>query len=220
MKLCYIGRVPTNWWPRRVLCALWTRRPIVKVAMGCRTEPAAVHIAHVLQRLDFFQFFNFFYNLHDLPQKKKLHDLPQKLKNSIFFYNSHDLQQKKNYTHLQQKKIYTTIRFFCTRLTFFTPPSPGPPPPLPPPLKQRPGGGGSGGTSAIRAPIWGVLVAAGACWCWLCREYPAPRLCDGAEVLCRQRTGHRPLTGRLLRCAAVGSPTARPPAPMTANPSP
>ena len=46
--------------------------------MGCRTEPAAVHIAHVLQRLDFFQFFN--------------------------FYNSHDLQQKKNYTHLQQKK--------------------------------------------------------------------------------------------------------------------
>ena len=120
MKLCYIGRVPTNWWPRRVLCALWTRRPIVKVAMGCRMEPAAVHIAHVLQRLDFFQFFNFFYNLHDLQQKKKLHDLPQKLKNSIFFYNSHDLQQKKNYTHLQQKKNYTTIRFFCTRLTFFT----------------------------------------------------------------------------------------------------
>ena len=90
--------------------------------MGCRTEPAAVHIAHVLQRLDFFQFFNFFYNLHDLPQKKNLHDLPQKLKNSIFFYNSHDLQQKKNCTHLQQKKNYTTIRFFGTRLTFFTHP--------------------------------------------------------------------------------------------------
>ena len=60
VKLCYIGRVLTNWWPRRVLCALWTRRPIVKVTMGCRTEPAAVHIAHVLQRLHFFQFFNFF----------------------------------------------------------------------------------------------------------------------------------------------------------------
>ena len=74
---------------------MWTRRPIVKVAMGCRTEPAAVHIAHVLQRLDFFQIFNFFYNLHDLQQKKKLHDLPQKLKNSIFFHKSHDLQQKK-----------------------------------------------------------------------------------------------------------------------------
>ena len=60
VKLCYIGRVPTNWWPSRVLCALWTRRPIVKVAMGCHTEPGAVHLAHVLQRLHFFQFFNFF----------------------------------------------------------------------------------------------------------------------------------------------------------------
>ena len=98
---------------------MWTRRPIVKVAMGCRTEPAAVHIAHVLQRLDFFQFFNFFYNLHDLQQKKKIHDLPQKLKNSFFFYNSHDSQQKKNYTHLQHKKklhdytvfLYTTYIF-------------------------------------------------------------------------------------------------------------
>ena len=38
--------------------------------MGSRTEPAAVHIAHVLQRLHFFQFFNFFNNLHDFPQKK------------------------------------------------------------------------------------------------------------------------------------------------------
>ena len=83
--------------------------------------PAAVHIAQVLQRLDFFQFFNFFYNLHDLQQKKKLHDLPQKLKNPIFFYNSHDLQQKKKITRIySKKKNYTTIRFFCTRLTFFT----------------------------------------------------------------------------------------------------
>ena len=88
--------------------------------MGCRTEPAAVHIAHVLQRLDFFQFFNFFHNLHDLQQKKKLHDLPQKLENSIFFYNSHDLQQaKKNYTHLQQKKKITRLYgFFVHDLHF------------------------------------------------------------------------------------------------------
>ena len=36
---------PFNWWPHRALCALWTRHPIgVKVAMGCRTEPASVHI--------------------------------------------------------------------------------------------------------------------------------------------------------------------------------
>ena len=27
--------------------------------MGCHTDPATVHIAHVLQRLHFFQFFNF-----------------------------------------------------------------------------------------------------------------------------------------------------------------
>ena len=60
VKLCYIGRVPTNWWPRRVLCALWTQRPIVKVAMRCRTELGAVHIAHVLQKLHFFQFFKIF----------------------------------------------------------------------------------------------------------------------------------------------------------------
>ena len=53
-----------------VLGALWTRRPIIKVAMGCRTEPAAVHIAHVLQKLHFFQFFSFFiiYTTH---RKKK-----------------------------------------------------------------------------------------------------------------------------------------------------
>ena len=41
--------------------------------MGCHTEPAVVHIAHVLQRLHFFQFFNFLYNLDDLPQIKITH---------------------------------------------------------------------------------------------------------------------------------------------------
>ena len=99
---------------------MWTRRPIVKVAMGCRTEPAAVHIAHVLQRLDFFQFFNFFYNLHDLQQKKKLHDLPQKLKNSIFFYNSHDLQQKKKITRIYsiKKKLHDYTVFLYTTYIF------------------------------------------------------------------------------------------------------
>ena len=100
---------------------MWTRRPIVKVAMGCRTGPAAVHIAHVLQRLDFFQFFNFFFNnSHDLPQKKKLHDLPQKLKNSIFFYNSHDLQQKKKITRIYsiKKKLHDYTVFLYTTYIF------------------------------------------------------------------------------------------------------
>ena len=86
--------------------------------MGCHTEPAAVHIAHVLQRLHFFQFLNFFNNLHDLPQKKKLHALTAK-KNSILFSDLHDLPQKKN-TRIYHKKNYTTGQFFCTRLTFFT----------------------------------------------------------------------------------------------------
>ena len=61
--------------------------------MGCCTEPAAVHIAHVLQRLHFFQFF-------------------------IFFYNSHDLPQKKNYTHLPQKQITRLDNFFVHDLHF------------------------------------------------------------------------------------------------------
>ena len=86
--------------------------------MGCHTEPAAVHIAHVLQRLHFFQFLNFFYNLHDLPQKK-LHALTAK-NNSIFFIIYTTYPPKKNYTHLPPKKNYTTRRFFRTRLKFFT----------------------------------------------------------------------------------------------------
>ena len=63
--------------------------------MGCHTEPAAVHIAHVLQRLHFFQFFNFFYIIYTAYRKKKLHAFTA-------------------------KKNYTTRRFFHTRLTFFT----------------------------------------------------------------------------------------------------
>ena len=97
MKLCYIGRVPTNCWPRRLLCALWTRRPIVKVAMGCHTDPAALHIAHVLQRLHFFQSFNFFYNLHHLPQKK-LHALTAKKITRLDDFFVHDLHFSLNYT--------------------------------------------------------------------------------------------------------------------------
>ena len=49
--------------------------------MGCCAEPAAVHIAHVLQRLHFFQFFtrpyrkkrfNFFLIIHTTYRKKKI----------------------------------------------------------------------------------------------------------------------------------------------------
>ena len=56
--------------------------------MGCRTEPAAVNIGHVLQRLHFFQFLIFFYFYTILPQKK-LHDLPQLHDLKIFLYTSY-----------------------------------------------------------------------------------------------------------------------------------
>ena len=78
--------------------------------MGCRTEPATVHIAHVLQRLHFFQFFNFFYNFTGLTAKKITRPyrknffkpLSKKIK---FFYNLHDLAQKK-IKHICCKKIH------------------------------------------------------------------------------------------------------------------
>ena len=54
------------------------RCPIVKVAVGCLMEPAVVHIARVLQKLHFFQFFNLFTILHDLPQKKNTRIYRQK----------------------------------------------------------------------------------------------------------------------------------------------
>ena len=77
---------------------------IVKVAMGCHTEPAAVHIAHVLQRLLFFQLLNFCYNLHDLPQKKITR--PYRKKKLQFFFVIHTSYRKKEYTHLPPKKLH------------------------------------------------------------------------------------------------------------------
>ena len=114
MKLCYIGRVQTNWWPRRVLCALWTWRPIVKVAMGCCMEPAAVHMAHVVRRLHFFQFFNFFI-IYTTCLKKITHPY-RKIKFHIFLI-IHTTYHKKN-TCIYRKKKYTAGRFFLHDLCF------------------------------------------------------------------------------------------------------
>ena len=75
--------------------------------MGCRAEPAVVHIAHVLQKVAFLSIFHFFYNLHDLTQKKFTR--PYRKKKINFFYNSHDLPQKKNYT--TRLFLYTTYIF-------------------------------------------------------------------------------------------------------------
>ena len=87
VKLCYIGRVPTNWWSQSVLGALWTWRPIVKVAMGCHTEPATEHIAHVLQSCISFNFSIFLNDLHDLRPKKIARIYrKKKLHNSTIFF--------------------------------------------------------------------------------------------------------------------------------------
>ena len=87
MILCFIGQiptkgVPTGWWPHRVLDVVWTRRPMINVAMGCRTEPAIVHNAHVLQKLHFFSAFQFFFHNYMTYHKKKLHEL------TIFLYTN------------------------------------------------------------------------------------------------------------------------------------
>ena len=130
LSLCYIGRVPTNWWPHRVLGALWTRRPMVNVAMGCSTEAAIVHIAHVLQKLHFFQFSIFFTNnLHALPQKK-ITRIYCKKKQTIFL-NLHDLLQQKNDTNLPPKKITRLDDFFVHELHFSLSGVPGQPLPQP-----------------------------------------------------------------------------------------
>ena len=83
--------------------------------MGCRTESAAVHIAHVLQRLHFFQFFNFFYNLHDLPRKKIT--LPSRKKKSIFFI-IHTTYRHKKITRISRKKITRLDDFFVHNSNF------------------------------------------------------------------------------------------------------
>ena len=78
--------------------------------MGCRTEPVAVHIAHVLQQLHFFQFFNFLYSLHDLLQKKI--PRPHRKEKSIFFII---------HTTYSQKKIARLDNFFAHDLHFSPP---------------------------------------------------------------------------------------------------
>ena len=72
--------------------------------MGCCTEPAAVHIAHVLQTLHFFQVFNFFYNLHGLPQQKKLHPFTAKKKIIQFFFIIYTTYRKKKIHAFTAKK--------------------------------------------------------------------------------------------------------------------
>ena len=76
--------------------------------MGCRTEPAAVHIAHVLQRLHFFQFFNLTIIYTTYRKNKKIH----------FFYNSHDLQQKKKLHAFTEKKLHGYTVFLYTTYIF------------------------------------------------------------------------------------------------------
>ena len=86
--------------------------------MGCRTEPAAVHIAHVLQRLDFFQIFNFFYNLHDLPQKKNYTTYRKNKKIQFFFIIHTTYSKKKLHAFTAKKKLHDYTVFFVHDLHF------------------------------------------------------------------------------------------------------
>ena len=44
----------------------------IKVAMGCHTEPAFAHSAHVMQHLHFFQFFNLLIIISATYRQKKI----------------------------------------------------------------------------------------------------------------------------------------------------
>ena len=84
--------------------------------MGCRTEPAAVHIAHVFQRLHFFQFFNFFYNLRNLPQKNITR--PYRKKKFNFFFIIQPTYRKKKIHAFTAKKITRLDKFLVHELHF------------------------------------------------------------------------------------------------------
>ena len=67
--------------------------------------------------------FSIFFIIYATYRKNEKITLPYRKNKKIqFFLIIHTTYgKKKNYTHLQQKKKnYTTRRFFCTRLTFFT----------------------------------------------------------------------------------------------------
>ena len=101
VKLCYIGRVTTSWWPHRVLCALWTGRPIVKVTMGVLYGTGNCTYYACIAKVASLSIFYFFYDLHNLLQKKDYTPLLKKRFN--FFYNSHDLPQKKLHAFTAKK---------------------------------------------------------------------------------------------------------------------
>ena len=77
--------------------------------MGCRTEPATIHIAQVLQSCISCNF-SIFFIIYTTYRKEKNSGLDRK-KNSIFFYNVHKLTAKKKITRLND---------FCERVPFFT----------------------------------------------------------------------------------------------------
>ena len=82
--------------------------------MGCRTEPAIVHIAYVLQKLHFFQFFHFFDNLHDFPQNNYT-CVQKKIQ---FFFIICTIYHEKNYTHLPSTKLHDLTIFVHTSYIF------------------------------------------------------------------------------------------------------
>ena len=92
---------------------MWARPPIVKVAMGCRTEPATIHIVHVLQKLHSFNF-SIFFTIYTIYRKRNEQFL-------FIIYTTY--RKKRNYTTYRQEKelhdltivLYTSYIFHLKR---------------------------------------------------------------------------------------------------------
>ena len=98
---CYVGRLPTNWWPRRVLCALWTQRPIVKVAMVAHRTGSCTDCT-CIAKVAFLPIFQFFLSFTRLTAKKNHTHLPPK--RNQFFLIIYTTYRKKNITRIYRKK--------------------------------------------------------------------------------------------------------------------
>ena len=85
--------------------------------MGCHTEPPFVHIVHVMQKLHFFQLFNFFKLVYtSYRRKKKLHTFTAQKIIQLFFI-IYTTYCEKLY-NLPLKRIHGLMFFLYTSYIF------------------------------------------------------------------------------------------------------
>ena len=107
---------PTNWWRRRVLCALWTRRPSLTSLWGA-VRNRQLYILRMYCKGCISFNFSICLIIYTTYRKSKI-TRPYRKKNSILFYNSHDLPHKKNTCIYCKKKITRLDDFFVHDLHF------------------------------------------------------------------------------------------------------